>query len=102
MRCHPILIIAVLLFSSSYATAQAEYWYEGCPKYSEKGLEEALDRAKNTPIESIKELQQHSKGEIEVSLKANECDIRNLEERKKEIKRRLQQIEGIQKSQFHS
>ncbi|BET98090.1 hypothetical protein [Xenorhabdus taiwanensis] len=102
MKYHSILAAAVLLFSSSYAVAQEGYWYDGCPKYSEKGLKEALDRAKSTPVESIKELQQYSKGEVEVGLKTIECDVRNFKERKKEIERRLREIENIQKYQTHS
>ncbi|MDE1492004.1 hypothetical protein [Xenorhabdus bovienii] len=102
MKYRSLFVFTVLLFSSSYAMAQKGYWYEGCPKYSDKGLKEALDRTKNTPIESIEELQQYSQGELEMYLKTDECDIRNFEERKKEIERRLQEIEDIQKSQTRS
>ncbi|WP_446470829.1 hypothetical protein [Xenorhabdus stockiae] len=98
MKYRLLFVVAALLFSSSYAAAQEGYWYEGCPKYSEKGLKEALKRAKNTPIESVSELQQYSKAEIELSSKTIKCDLRNFAERKKEIEQRLREIEAIQKS----
>ncbi|WP_237386708.1 hypothetical protein [Xenorhabdus sp. Sc-CR9] len=102
MKCASLFLLVALFFSSSYVMAQEGYWYEGCPKYSEKGLKEALGRAKNTPIESIKDLQQYSKGEIEMGLKVNECDVHNFKERKKAIEKRLQEIEDIQKVSTHS
>ncbi|PHM65511.1 hypothetical protein [Xenorhabdus kozodoii] len=91
-------VVTALLFLSSYAAAQEGYWYEGCPKYSERGLKEALDESIRTPVESVSELQQYSKGELETQLKKEECDIRNFAEHKKEIEKRLQEIEEIQKS----
>ncbi|PHM50958.1 hypothetical protein [Xenorhabdus sp. KK7.4] len=98
MKYRLLFVVAALLFSSSYAAAQEGYWYEGCPKYSKRGLNEALDESIRTPVESVSELQQYSKGELENQLKKEECDIRNLAEHKKEIEQRLREIEAIQKS----
>ncbi|MEQ1965409.1 hypothetical protein ABLB69_20215 [Xenorhabdus khoisanae] len=97
MKYHSILAAAVLLFSSSYAVAQEGYWYEGCPKYSEKGLNELIQRTKNAPVESIGELQQYSKGEVEVSIEKIKCDLRNMTEHRQKLKNKLKEIEELEK-----
>ncbi|MDX7993270.1 hypothetical protein [Xenorhabdus littoralis] len=98
MKYRLLFTVAALLFSSSYATAQKGYWYEGCPKYSEKGLNELLQRTKSEPIESISELQQYSKGEVEVNTKRIKCDIHNMTEYRKKLKNKLKEIEKLEKS----
>ncbi|MDE1476516.1 hypothetical protein KKJ01_20010 [Xenorhabdus bovienii] len=102
MKYRSLFVFAVLLFSSSYAMAQKEYWYEGCPKYSEKGLSELIQRTKTTPVKSASELQQYSKGEVEVYLKKAKCDMHNLEKYAKQLEKQLKENEDIQKSQTRS
>ncbi|PHM24502.1 hypothetical protein [Xenorhabdus ehlersii] len=102
MKYRLLFVVTALLFLSSYAVAQDGYWYEGCPKYSTKGLSELIQRTKTTPIESIGELQQYSKGEVEVNIEKIKCDLRNLAEHRQKLKDKLKEIEELEKSQIHS
>ncbi|MGJ0626001.1 hypothetical protein [Xenorhabdus bovienii] len=102
MKYRLLFVVAALLFSSSYAAAQEGYWYEGCPKYSEKGLSELIQRTKTTSIESVGELQQYSKGEVEVRTEKIKCNLRNMMEHRQKLKNKLKEIEELEKSQTHS
>ncbi|MGJ0628837.1 hypothetical protein [Xenorhabdus bovienii] len=102
MKYRSLFVFTALLFSSSYAMAQEGYWYEGCPKYSEKGLNELIQRTKTISIESVGELQQYSKGEAEVRTEKIKCNLRNMMEHRQKLKNKLKEIEELEKSQTHS
>ncbi|PHM29395.1 hypothetical protein [Xenorhabdus budapestensis] len=91
MKYRHFFIFVVLLFASLPVMANEKYWYYGCPKYSEKGVEEIMQKIKNTSFRTISELQGYSKGEAEMYIKKTKCDLRNLDEYAQELKKRIKE-----------
>ncbi|CDL86469.1 hypothetical protein [Xenorhabdus cabanillasii] len=89
MKYRHLFVFVVLLFPSLPVMTNGEYWYYGCPKYSEKGMEEIMQKIKNIPFRTISELQGYSKGEAEMYIKKTKCDLRNLDEYAQELKKRI-------------
>lgn len=102
MKYNIFFVLMALIFSSSCAMAQ-EYWYEGCPKYSQKRLEELIQETKNTPAKSVSEWQEYSKVEAETQMKKYECDLYNLKEARKELESRLKEVNegGLSKLPYY-
>lgn len=84
-----IFITATLLFcfsASAYSFDSNKEWYEGCPKYTN----EEIENLKGGRVETVEELQQYSKEYLEESSKKIDCEIKNLEEYKKRLIKKLE------------
>ncbi|MDI9093598.1 hypothetical protein [Providencia rettgeri] len=88
-----ILFLIALFSGFSVAgentTQKQEFWYEGCPKYTD----EQLDQLKGSKVVSTEELRTYSKKQLEDFVSKNECDVINLNERKKYLLKKLKKMD---------
>ncbi|HEM8304975.1 TPA: hypothetical protein U2M51_001182 [Providencia rettgeri] len=88
------ILYVIVLFSSFSMAAEStsqkqEFWYEGCPKYTD----EQLNQLKGSKVVSTEELRTYSKKQLEDFVSKNECDVINLNERKKYLLKKLKKMD---------
>ncbi|MBN6363898.1 hypothetical protein JZL89_00810 [Providencia rettgeri] len=90
-----ILFLIALFSGFSVAgentTQKQEFWYEGCPKYTD----EQLEKLRGSKVVPTEELETHSKKYLEEFAKNTECDIRNLKERRKHLLEKLKKMDEL-------
>ncbi|BBU96244.1 hypothetical protein AB7092_08235 [Providencia rettgeri] len=89
------LFIFFPMLSLADTNKNKEYWYDGCPKYSD----EKISSLSNKSVESIDELAlNYSAEQLKNKEKEIECNLRNISERKKSLLEELKKMdESIKK-----
>ncbi|ENU1229175.1 hypothetical protein [Providencia rettgeri] len=90
------ILYVIALFScfsvaEGIASQKQEFWYEGCPKYTD----EQLEKLRGSKVVPTEELETHSKKYLEEFAKNTECDIRNLKERRKHLLEKLKKMDEL-------
>lgn len=88
------ILFLIALFSGFSVAGESnsqkqEFWYEGCPKYTD----EQLEQLRGSKVALTEELQAHSKKDLEEFSNKTECDLMNLKERRKYLLEKLNKMD---------
>lgn len=86
-----IALFSCFSVANGNANQKQEFWYEGCPKYTD----EQLEQLRGSKVVSTDELQTHSKKYLEEFANNAECDLMNLKEHKKYLLEKLKKMDEL-------
>ncbi|EOY9128659.1 hypothetical protein ACQFZT_004431 [Providencia stuartii] len=86
---YAIALFSCLSVADDSVSKKQEFWYDGCPKYTD----EQLEQLKGSKEVSTEELRTYSKKQLEDFVSKNECDVINLNERKKYLLEKLKKMD---------